>query len=468
MSARYRYSLVLFLLLMSAFVPAQTASPPPSAAGMISLVLRDTPIVEVFDMLARSEKVNIVLSKGMTGNVSLNLHGVTLDQAIKAAAEAGGYVAERRGNAWQVVDRKEMGLEEPTAETDVATIKLQYAVAKSVADILTKHLSRYGKVTPLTERNMVVIEDRPASLAKLQRILQALDQEPKQILLEAKILEVTLDNTQTFGIDWRGIINIDSGNATGSFGLGGAGLVSTQAAGTANTALGAFAGKASNGFFASLTGPRLMAYLHALSADGRLHTLSTPRLLVTDGQEAKTQVGDNTGYKVTTTTTTGTSESIEFLDSGVILKVTPSVDNKNRILLKLQPEISSVSVSALGVPSKKSTSVTTQVIAMDGETVFIGGLIKGSSNKTKEGIPGLSDLPIFGGVFGYQKDVTGSTETIVLITPRLVNPGEQGGFAFVPDTATRRLEEQAFKDSQTRKMEPAAVTQPIITPLSVP
>jgi len=453
----------LTLLISPSITGAQTLSP--STPGAMSLVLRDTPIVEVFDMLARSEKVNIVLGKGVTGNVSVNLHGVTLEQAIKAAAEAGGYVAERRGSTWLVVDRKELGLEEPTTDTDVATYKLQYAVAKSVTDILAKHLTRYGKVTELKERNMIVVEDRPESLAKIGRIVHSLDREPQQILLEAKILEITLDNTQTFGVDWQGVANHVSDTMTAKLGVRSA--LSTTANPVAG-ALGTLTGAKTPEFFATIAGPKFTAYLHALSSDGRLHTLSTPRLLVTDGQEAKTQVGAQTGYKVTTTTTTGTSETVQFLDSGVILKVTPSVDGKNRILLKLQPEVSSVSISTLGVPSKTATSVTTSVIALDGETVFIGGLIKGNSNKTKQGIPVLSDLPFVGGLFGYESDVTGMTETVVLITPRLVHPGEQGGFTFTPDTAARRLDEQAVKDSQTRKVTPAAVTQPVIAPLSVP
>lgn len=457
--------LTCFLLTLLPLTPSWAQTPLPSATGAISLVLRDTPIVEVFDMLARSEKVNIVLGKGVTGNVSVNLHAVTLEQAIKAAAEAGGYVAERRGSTWLVVDRKELGLEEPTTDTDVTTYKLQYAVAKSVSEILTKHLTRYGKVTPLNERNMVVVEDRPESLAKIERIVHALDREPQQILLEAKILEITLDNTQTFGIDWQGVANHVSDTMVGKLGVRSA--LSTTA-NPVTGALGTLTGAKTPEFFATIAGPRFTAYLHALSIDGRLHTLSTPRLLVTDGQEAKTQVGAQTGYSVTTVTNGVSQQTIQFLDSGIILKVTPSVDGKHRILLKLQPEISSVSVAASGVPSKTATSVTTSVIAMDGETVFIGGLIKGNSNKTKQGIPVLSDLPFVGGLFGYQSDVTGMTETVVLITPRLVNPGEQGGFAFVPDTAARRLEEQAVKESQTRKMVPAAVIQPLITPLSAP
>lgn len=429
--------LLLTTFLLAALVPVRAADAP-AAPRLISLALRDTPLVEVFDMLARSEKVNIVLGKGITGNVSVNLYDISLDQAIKAAAEAGGYVAERRGGTWLIVDRKELGLEEPTAETDVVTTKLQYVTAKSVAEILTKHLSRYGKVTPLTDRNMVVVEDRPESLAKIDRIVRALDKEPRQILMEARILEITLNNSETFGIDWRGVLKI-SNTMNANVGMRGqvseSGTSTTPSSGAVLAPLSAaVTGNVSPEFFAAVAGTRFAAYLSALATDGRVNTLATPRLLVMDGQEAKTQIGTQTGYSVTTTINQVTSQSIQFLDAGVILKVTPSVDERNRILLKLQPEISSATVTN-NIPSKATTSVTTNVIALDGETVFIGGLIKSVSTRSKQGIPVLSDLPLVGGLFGYRSDDERRTETIVLITPRLVGPGERGGLDFMPAEA---------------------------------
>lgn len=436
--------------------PAPTSAIPAPATlaaatpRQITLAMRETPIAEVFDMLARSEKVNIVLGKGVTGNISVSLHDVTLEQAVRAAAEAGGYVAERRGNAWLVVDRKDLGMEEPTAETGLATHRLLYAPAQKVADILTKHLSRYGKVTPLIERSMVVVEDRPEVLAKLAALVRTLDVEPRQILLEAQILEIKLDKSETFGVDWRRIF-APGEPRSGSFGVGG--LVSNQAAGTANNALGTLTGKNSPEFFATIAGRRFTAYLSALAKDGRVNTLSTPRLLVMEGQQAQTQIGTQTGYKVTTTINQVTTESIQFLDAGVILRVTPSVDANNRVVMKLQPEVSSVAIIG-GLPNKATTQVTTNVIANDGETVFIGGLIKGNLGRTKQGIPVLHDLPVVGNLFGMRSDEDFASETVVLITPRLIAPGEGGGVEFVPSEATRDLMEKGVgRVTQTRPLD---------------
>jgi type II secretory pathway component GspD/PulD (secretin) len=132
-------------------------------------------------------------------------------------------------------------------------------------------------------------------------------------------------------------------------------------------------------------------------------------------------VGSNIGYRVTTTINQVTTESIEFLDTGIILRVTPSVDRNNRILLEIHPEVSQGVVSDDGIPSKSTTQVSTRMLVPNGKTVFLGGLIKHSVSNSREGIAGLGDLPVIGGLFA--NDATGltSTEIVILITPRIVD-----------------------------------------------
>jgi type II secretory pathway component GspD/PulD (secretin) len=103
-----------------------------------------------------------------------------------------------------------------------------------------------------------------------------------------------------------------------------------------------------------------------------VHTLATPKLLALENQQAITSIGDQTGYKVTTTINQVTTESIQFLESGVILRVTPSIDERGRILMKIHPEVSTASVNN-SIPSKNSTQVNTTLIAEDGQSIFIGG-----------------------------------------------------------------------------------------------
>ena len=130
-------------------------------------------------------------------------------------------------------------------------------------------------------------------------------------------------------------------------------------------------------------------------------------------------IGDRVGYKVTTTINQVTTESIQFLETGVILKVTPSVDQQGRVMLRIHPEVSSASIAA-GIPSKKSTEVTTQLLCEDGQSIFIGGLIKNTSGTRRTGVPLLGDLPGIGRLFSSSEETGSMTETVVVITPHVI------------------------------------------------
>ncbi len=368
----------------------------------VSLSLRDTPLQQVFDLLSRHQHVNIVLGKGVGGNVSINLYNVDVRSAIHTIAEAAGYAVDVRNGDYMIVERKDADLGGVRAATQLRTFKVQYSNARQVADILTKHLSSVGKITPLIERNLLVVEDLPAYMARLQMLLSQIDVEPRQIMIEAKILEITLDRSETFGIDWSRV-----------FGGSGASSVGTTGLAPRNTA----------GFFFNLVTSKLDIFLAALSSKGRVNTLSSPKLLALENQEASTVIGDRIGYKVTTTINQITTESIQFLETGVILRVTPSVDQRGRIMLSIHPEVSSASVTG-GIPSKKSTEVTTQLLCDDGQSVFIGGLIKSTSAARRSGVPVLGELPVVGRLLSNTEELGTTTETIVVITPRIVATGQ--------------------------------------------
>jgi anti-anti-sigma factor len=270
-----------------------------------------------------------------------------------------------------------------------------------IETILQEYLSEYGNIKALPDNDMLVIEDLPSFLNKMETLLGEIDREPKQIMIEAKILEITLTDNQSYGLDWAKLF--DSSDGTGSLG--------TQGLANPNSA----------GLFAQYTNSNVELVLNALKARGRLRTISTPKLLAMEGLEAETVVGTEIGYRVTTTINNVTTESIEFLESGVILKVTPTVDRSGRIMLDIFPEVSTGVVSDDGIPSKATTQVSTRMLVSDGKTVFLGGLIQNQINNTREGIPGLGDVPIIGGLFSNRSKSIVSTEIVVLITPRIVD-----------------------------------------------
>jgi type II secretory pathway component GspD/PulD (secretin) len=381
------------------------------AGAPTSFVFRDTPIAELFEMISRHERVNIMLGKGVTGNVAVSLYDMTPRQAIYAIAEAGGYQVLTRDNGYVIVNPAQPADASavPPGQLEVKSLKVLYSEPQLVADILSKHVGRGGKVTVLPSRRMVVVEDTREGVKRIESLLREIDTQPQQIMIEAKILEITLDQNENFGIEWNKVFSGDGVNRIG-----------TSALVPRNTP----------GLVFNFVNNNVDLYLNALSNKGRVRTLATPKLLTLENQEASTNIGDKIGYKVTTTINNVTSESIEFLETGVILRVTPSVDTDGRIALRVRPEVSSGSLLG-GIPSKKTTEVNTQLVAENGQAILIGGLIKSSAGLRRTGVPILGEVPGLGKLFSNSETTGSLTETIVLITPRIVPTRAMGSDAQV-------------------------------------
>ncbi|MDH3450628.1 MAG: hypothetical protein OEO18_21010 [Gammaproteobacteria bacterium] len=370
-------------------------------AGKISLSIQELDIREVMQMLSREQRMNIFVADGVSGDVSVNIYDMETAEAVNLIAESAGFVVEQRNNSFFVIEREDAGKLRQSDRMQVRSFKVQYASTSEVESILQDYVSEFGSIKALQENDLLVVEDLPAFLDRMEALLVEIDREPKQIMIEAKILEISLSDNQSYGLDWARLF--DSSGGTGSFGTQG------------------LANPASAGLFAQYNNSNVDLVLNALKERGRLRTISTPKLLAMEGLEAETVVGTQIGFKVTTTVNQVTTESIEFLESGIILKVTPNVDRSGRIMLDIFPEVSTGTVSDDGIPSKATTQVSTRMLVPNGKTVFLGGLIKHQVNNSREGIPGLGDLPIVGGLFSNRSKNITSSEIVVLITPRIVN-----------------------------------------------
>lgn len=377
---------------------AAAASPVEISGGAgrpLSIVARDTPISEIYEMLSRKEQISVLIGRGVEGSVSVTLFQVTLDQAMRSIAEAAGYVAERRQDFYVILTREEAGLESASGNTIVRTLKVEYSDPEAIANILGKHQSRYGEITVFPDRRMLVVEDLPDFIRRIERIVAEVDREPEQVLIEAKILEITLDDSDVFGIDWKKLFTADRGD--GSFGVRGQ------------------TSDATGGLFFELVTPNVEAALNALSERGRVRTLSTPSLLALEYEEAEVLIADRLGFRVTTTINEVTTESVEFLESGVILRFKASVDRLGRIRLEIHPEVSTGTISD-GLPSQSTAEVTTKLLVEEGQKIFIGGLLKDSQTQTRSGVPVLQDIPFVGRLFSRREDVNVSTETVVVVS----------------------------------------------------
>jgi type II secretory pathway component GspD/PulD (secretin) len=402
MTARTFCDRLRVVLLCAALASALKAEGQP-AQTRFTLNQHDVPIAEAMDMLSRQTRVNILLSRDVVGTVSFNLYDVTIDEAIRSIGTAAGYAVERVGDSYFVMSREEAKQYSQGGVTTTRAFDIQYADPAEALKLLTPYLSGYGKITALPERKVLVVEDTPPFIARVQAILQQVDQRPNQILIEARILEVSLDDEESYGVDWQKVFPSNDGS----------GSVGTRA-------LNAAAGSATRGFFFQVENSDISAALSLLSEQGRVRTLSTPQLLALENQEASVIVGDRQGYRDTTTINQVTTESIQFLESGVILRVTPTVDSAGRIMLSIHPEVSNGTIVA-GIPSQTTTEVTTRLLVPSGRTVFIGGLMKHTLTERNQGVPGLKRIPVLRRLFANDVKIGNNTETVVLITPHLVS-----------------------------------------------
>lgn len=415
MNKRYKISfkLILLAVVLTAFAPF-SVSAKGNKPHLISLSVKQADISELFEMLSRQNNINILLASGVEGQVSINLYNISVKDAIYSIASAADLAVERLGKGYLISKHSNVGKFIAGGLTDVRTYKIQYSDSTKISEILKKHLSQYGKIDILDERKMLVIEDKPEFLNRIEQLLSRLDHAPAQILIQAKILSIDLNNDQKYGIDWTRTFSAGGGS-------GNAGVNNGLADTAANLIIGSAGGPP--GLFFNYLNKSIDAQLNLLSSKDRIRTLSTPSLLALEHQEAEVIIGDRKGYSVTTTINNVSTQSIQFLESGVILRVTPYIDRFNRIMMEIHPEVSIGNVNEeTGIPDQITTEVTTRLLVEDGQTIFIGGLISNNLTNNHQGIPVLEDIPLLGYLFAKEDLSAKNKETIVMIKPQIIRP----------------------------------------------
>jgi len=361
----------------------------------IDVRVKEADLVDVINMLAEKAGYNIVVGADVSGKVTFDLHGVTVQDALDAALNINGYGYEEKGGIIFIKPSQH-------AQMLIRSYKVSYIDPSEIITALKENSSAHGKITLNKSNNIILIEDTEEYVNRIETILKSMDVIPKQVLIEAKILEIRLGNDTQLGVDWSQVLK--SGDAT--FTLEGANFSVPSSAGTP-------------GLFFNVATPHFNMFLDALQEKGDLKTLATPKLVVIDNKEAEIIIGGRLGYRVTTTINQVTTESIEFLDVGTMLKLTPRIGSDDNIFLSIYPKVSD-GVITQGLPSETTTEVTTKVVVKDGESIFIGGLIRDRNEKTAKQIPILGDIPLIGSLFKRSTNTLSKTETIIVITPRII------------------------------------------------
>lgn len=386
---------------------------PSQDKNLINVNFINLDIREALSAISMQQEINIVPAQEISGKISVHLYQSTLDKALEAIAMAGGCVCQKRGDLYYIYKPKET-LDPLAGRLQVRMFKLNYAEIENIQEIITA-IPGMRLVKIHMPSKSVMVEDTPENIEKIATIINYWDIKPRQVLIAAKILEVELKDDMAMGVDWEAILgNVRLG--TGGF----SSAVMPVAGGESVSPVP----ESGTGLFGNVITGNFTAALDALQNKTRVNTLSTPKILAIHGKPAKVQVGGEQGYSVTTVSNGIAVESIEFIQTGTILEITPYINDNGTILLKVQPSIRSATLEE-GIPVVRTTEASTWLMAKNGDTVFIAGLIQNSKIMTSKKVPLLGDIPGLGVFFSRVFRDGGKSELVILIKPQIFNEDQE-------------------------------------------
>lgn len=263
------------------------------------------------------------------------------------------------------------------------------------------------RLTADPRTNTLILLADDAEYRNVVDIVRQLDAPPPQVLIEATIAEVTLNDRLRYGVQWF----FDDGDLTGGFGSG-----------ANDDAASSFPG-----FSLRYMNMDVRAVLNALSAVTDVQLLSTPRILVLSNESAQLQVGDQ--VPIITQTATGLNDdsrvvnSVQYRDTGVVLSVTPRVSESGRMFIQVEQEVSEVSgttSSDIDSPTIQQRRLSTRIQVDDGQLVVMGGLLRSSRSLGDTGVPYLSRIPAVGALFRSREDTQRQTELVMFLRPTVI------------------------------------------------
>lgn len=427
-----------------AVVPTVAAPNPAGNGEPITLAVQQVPLGQVLEMISVKQQVNIVAGVDTSVPVTANFYDATLEQALDWVVQPLGFAWSFDGKVYQIM---------PAATAEVLKNPLVHHVFRpnyvSVAELqkfLTQFLSPQGRMVAgdppevgipsgadeaggmsSTQAETLIAIDNQGAIDAMIGMVRELDQRPRQVLVEATILEVKLDETNKFGIDW----NIIDGNQFEDFTT----LNSPQNVysladgltppGTATAGQSGFTDNG-DGLRIGYVGSNVAVFLEALQTVADTNVLANTKVLALNKQRGELIIGGRLGYFGGTTVSDGISQqTVEFLEVGTQLRFRPFIGNDGFVRLEIHPQRSSGVVDpTTGLPTEQTSEVTTNIMVRDGETVMIGGLIETKDVNETSRVPILGYLPGVGWLFSSEKVSTIRSEIIVMLTPHILEDGD--------------------------------------------
>jgi MSHA type pilus biogenesis protein MshL len=451
-------------------------------ARRYTLVMAGADARELFLSLARENDFNLVLSPEVTGTVTMDIKEATAEELMDEVCGMLGCRAVFGGNTVRVAPEKRVtrvfpvdylltgrtgsgslmaststsgggssggsaggvspGGSTATSEsqsTNTVTTEEKVDFWGGLADEIGAFLSPgSGKVVVNRTSGTVTVTDYMANVDEVERYLRRIEARVRTgVVIETRIMEVTLDDSTKYGIDWTALPDLSSLSLSGSL------------AGGATAAQGLSTG--STTFQLGVAGSKFNAFLDAQAAAGNLNVLSAPKVSTLNNQKAIIRIGRQDVFfravvtPASTTSAAFTTYTPDSVTEGIILSVTPQVGQDGRIMLSIHPTITE-KVGVAVAPDRNTAPIldvretNTVVTVADGETVFIGGMMQERTQETVNSVPLLGDIPYLGALFRRNEQIKKKTELVILISPRIVRPGEGAEIAAQERERLRNLQ----------------------------
>jgi type II secretory pathway component GspD/PulD (secretin) len=377
---------------------------PKKKKQLITLDLRNVDISSVLQVFSKETGMNIISGQDVYGKVTVVINNMDADEALDMILKSNGYTYTKDGPTVHVYSSGEPPrLEELPGGVFVRSFTINYMEPDELKDTIIKLMPEDSSIYTTKGSNAIVIKGSADDIRRAEVLIRNLDIPPRQVMVEAKIIEVTLNEAQNLGVNFN---YADPNKPTNVYQT-----VAFAGTPTSTTA---------KGLYYTVTNDNPSVLVEVLSTRTGFNILSSPKVMALNNQKAEIITGSQLGYKIKTVTPTGVLESIEFLSVGTKLILTPSIKSDGLIVMDIHPEISEGTI-VNELPQKFSTETTTQLIVRDGQTIIIGGLIRDTSKKIINGVPILMDIPLIGALFKRTEITSEKREVIVLITPHIIN-----------------------------------------------
>jgi len=458
---------VEFVVPVEVVVAAGRPAPEPVQPALAETGVQSFELKEQFGvrdalaMLASLYKKNIVPSAAVDGQLAFrSLKDVTFEEAMDAILGE-NFKYQQQGSLIKVYTKEEYKkLKEDPERLEYEMFTLYYISAAEAKKLITPMLSSGGKMETTTAavtdfptgesitkvtgggdttamNDTIIVHDYPENIEQIAKLLGEIDVRPKQVLIEATILSVTLTEDTQFGINWSTL----EGVLTQIPAIPAAAGDITRGASDYFKSAGTGQVTKTGGLTVGFAHDNIAGFIRAVEEVSDVTILANPKILAVNKQLGQVYIGKKLGYvSQTTQTQTSTTQSVEFLDSGTKLSFRPYIGNDGYIRMDIHPKDSSGTLKANSIPDETAAELVTNIIVKDGQTIVIGGLFRDTVTTGKTQIPLLGDIPIVGVLFRGTADQSKREEVVVLLTPHIIGePSETEGQARAEDVSRKRV-----------------------------